>query len=924
MKAKVLLLNVFIYLSVVQLFALEYIPVKGNVWHLRIAHSENMGDILVYATYDGCVAAIRLSDWKDIWEYNLGAFPFDLEVSDINGDGSFEVLTVTAEGELFALDALGRELWKYEVDKPLYSVSCGNICGDDIHVVCGGIGNTLSVLSNKGILIDRYKVKGAVINHLVVEDFDNDGVEEILFSENRVVKTLLKYQSGSFVPVWSKQSKAPDMYRNWENPQGNVNTYSLVAGDVNEDGKLEFISGESFHTGQSVFIFNNEGDCLMGLPGIPKLKVYEDGKNTEFYSTAIVALADMDSCVSGPEIVSVAGSTLSIYKNDGSLLKRLDADIGFSDMVIWGDQMFLGSTPNGDNQVYKIDLSGDYEAQFLSLQRCGKILDIEHNLSSLKKKVIDLKSSIGYGKSRKCTYYISPFSNRYGSDSLSINEFEAILAQYPALCIRKVHQNKIMEKDPPLKPDGSLWNEERWKIDTVGRGDKVTTADDIVEMAERIERSGKLTQYIIGHSCMPFITLETAERIMEVAPETCFGFSFSEDEHPDLFNDYFDLYYKRLANACIAHGYKRITTKNKGPWWVFSTTDSIVYNSLFNEGRKNVSLPSTEDSNSRTPELNLLGRAGLYKAGLIDGFIVNTNQDLFSFNRLFQWEYPKSGHPYFRLLVAHTLLGGNFFSMRHPDTYVRKDSILFTQIGKESTEVFLNMLGKGILYQPEPAQMKGFSSLGILFHQPSVKFATDAYNGHNPGVWVDDKELEKAVIPHNGCLWGMTNTPEFALQKVLFNKQRQFGSNIPATPYGLITFLPEQTNTSLVPYVKEWWHTDGIYLWKDERVKYTGEEAAALLRQSAERCASDLIFRTYGDDVFMQVLEITPKEYLIYLIDPGWVNPASRDVSLVYQRNKSIEISDVLGCKDLVMDGSNRIQLKVSAGSLRILRIKEL
>ncbi len=51
-------------------------------------------------------------------------------------------------------------------------------------------------------------------------------------------------------------------------------------------------------------------------------------------------------------------------------------------------------------------------------------------------------------------------------------------------------------------------------------------------------------------------------------------------------------------------------------------------------------------------------------AGLIDGFRVSVIADLFSFCRFHQWEYPKHGHPYLRLLAAHTLLGGDSYSVR--------------------------------------------------------------------------------------------------------------------------------------------------------------------------------------------------------------------------------------------------------------------
>jgi len=82
-------------------------------------------------------------------------------------------------------------------------------------------------------------------------------------------------------------------------------------------------------------------------------------------------------------------------------------------------------------------------------------------------------------------------------------------------------------------------------------------------------------------------------------------------------------------------------------------------------------------------------------------------------------------------------------------------------------------------------QVKGFSPIGIAVHTPPKKWLQDGFNGHAPWKWRDDPELHNAIIPHNGCLWGNTETPEHALQKVLLGKKRQFGYHIPATPIHL-------------------------------------------------------------------------------------------------------------------------------------------
>ncbi len=346
-----------------------------------------------------------------------------------------------------------------------------------------------------------------------------------------------------------------------------------------------------------------------------------------------------------------------------------------------------------------------------------------------------------------------------------------------------------------------------------------------------------------------------------------------------------------------------------------------VYENLFKGERKKVVVAATEDSNSRCPELNLMGRGGLYLAGLIENNDVSIHADLFSFNRYFQWEYPKTGHPYLRLLVAHTTLGMSQVSSRIAEIRSEDGTYDFSLIGAESTEIFFHMLGKGLVFSPETSQIKGYSSLGIAVHTPTDKWFNDAHNSHAPEKWVSgDPELDSAIIPHNGCLWGMTQTPGFALQKVLFLKARQFGYQIPATPYGLVAFVPARADLESIPGIEYWWHTDGIYLWKEDGPKLTGTEAAKALKSSFERASDDLLFKTKGEDVFLQVIQTDPNTYRLYLIDPGWLDPSDRQIKVISQRYDNIKVNDLLSGESIV-SRDNEFDLVVPAGGIRILEI---
>jgi hypothetical protein len=391
------------------------------------------------------------------------------------------------------------------------------------------------------------------------------------------------------------------------------------------------------------------------------------------------------------------------------------------------------------------------------------------------------------------------------------NQMDWFSKKFPYSNLRVIKSLKAIEETPPLNEKGEPWSPGRWKVDAING---TMTVEEILQKAKWIEENKVPTIFYIGHSCMPFITLETAERILQIAPNYCLGFQTSEDESIELIPRYFEHFYKPLSDLCLQYG-KRNITKNKGLWWLSSPSIPEVYHAMFQGGREKVVAAATEDSNSRTPELNLMGRGGLWQAGLLTHNDVSIHRDLFSFNRFHQWEYPKAGHQYLRLLVTHTTMGMTQISSRIREIMPSSNTADFETIGKESTEIFYHLLGKGIILSPERENILGYSPVGMVVHKPPHKWLVDAHNGHSPERWVDDEELNNAVFPHNGNLWGMTNTPEHAFQKILFNKNRQFGYQVPPTPYGLVAFVPEFADLKNVSGVSEWWHTDGVYVWKE-------------------------------------------------------------------------------------------------------------
>lgn len=897
-----------------------YIPIRGSAWRLGLGDLDGDGrNELVYGAYEGAVRAINPATGRLLWEAALDGFPFSVAAADINGDRRAEVFAATAAGTLYAFSPSGKLLWKHASGLPLYNIAVGRDTRGRAFIACGGIGRKVELLSAAGNKIAEYEVS-QLVHRLAAADFDGDGASELLVIDRRTTAELLKPAADRLERIWRKDLKVPERMRNWENPGGNFYAFSLDTGDLDGDKRPEFVMGDTYFNKQAVLAARAVGGDPLWLSDVlPKAMAgssegYSADKWYEFYSTAWVRIGEVVASSPGPEVISVTGGNLRVFSARGELLLKAESALGFTDFVIDGRTLYLGSTPNGDDTIYRLPLDGKLAESFSSLDRRGLARTAGDNLARLREQAIAAKTGTT-DSHRVYNWRMVNLTPAEASRRRAARLMEWFQSRFPYRNIKVVAGMQVIEPEPPLDKDGKPWNPLRWKTDSING---TMTVDQIVEAARLIESDRIPTVVGMGHSCMPFITLQTAEKMLKAAPNYLLGFISSEDEDFRLFPRYAKEYFGPLADLCARYGDKLCMTKDKNVWWMSTPANPETFKALFEGDRRRVLTANDEDSNSRTPELNLMARVGLRQAGLINGFEVSIHQDLFSFNRFHQWEYPRHGHPYLRLLVAHTVLGGSGHELRIPSTLERNGAIELTRLGRESIEIFAHLLGKGLVFAPAPDRMAGLSQVGIAMHQPPEKWLQDAHNGHRPEIWRPDPELERAVFPFNGCLWGMTPTAEHAIQRVLFHKARQFGYFLPPTPYGAVAIVPAEAELTKVAGVKEWWHTDGIAVWREGGPRLTGVEAAQAVRESYERAASQLPFRTTGDDVFFHSVRLADGRYRLYAIDPGWLDPRERRAVLHIQAAGEYEVRDLLSGDD-VRVSAGKAALVVPAGSLRIL-----
>ncbi|MFW5884529.1 MAG: PQQ-binding-like beta-propeller repeat protein, partial [bacterium] len=904
----------------------------GSAWHLRVLDGDDEAR-LVYGAHDGSVGCMRIVGSGDRtgplldtleWKTDVGAFPFALEV-----DGE-TIYAATAGGELIALDRSGRIFFRHASAYPLYAVAPGTFRRGTREIACGGIAGDLVLVDTLGRETDRLPMR-FFVQRAVAGDFDGDGEDELFVMDGREEAVLLDAADGSFREVWRGPIRLPDEYANWENPANTYKPFSIASGDVDVDGTDELVMGDSFNNRQAVLVMSGDGAVRWVTDS---LEWWADESTWyEFFSTAFVALGDYPRDVPGRKVVSAAGGLVRIHSATGGLLGSAESRLGFAALCVHDLTLYLGSTPNGDETVYEIALEPGWEDVVRGLEEQGCAAAVAENLRELRGQAMRAarpKPDAAREVRIPPPYELHQFS--LPKDDLTHARYRSFVESfedqidYPLF--RHTIDVRAMEDKPVLDENGEPWNMQRFYTDLFHG---TMTVEEIVETARTIERERVPTLFGVGHNCNPSVQLSTAERMLEAAPTCLVGFQTAEDVSHETIYRYAKYFLGPLCDLCLRHGGRKVVIKNKVLWWLDAPANRGLFDELFSGERRRVIVAATEESNARWSDINLMARMSLLRAGLVGAIKVHIHRDMFCYNRFHQWEFPKSGHPFLRMLVAHTLMGASVFSMAisHVVTDEQRPAgdLRFNDLGRESTELFYHLLGSGAVFPPAPDRFANISPVGIVMHEPSAKWLANAHNNHRPWEASEDEETLVAVLPQLHCGWGNAPLSDHALSRVLFHKRRVFDGEVPATPYGHILMLPEHADRSDITRVEQWWHTDGIRLWREDGAssgpgaRLTGAVAARALRVALEAGRHSLPISYEGDDLFYQVIELEGGTYRLTAIDPGWLDPAARSARFTVTLSGEWDARDVLSGEPIAVLGGS-FELTVPAGTLRIVDVR--
>ncbi|MCK4634376.1 MAG: hypothetical protein KAT37_00705, partial [Candidatus Aenigmarchaeota archaeon] len=128
------------------------------------------------------------NDFMEMWSYATGSTVSDVAIGNISVDSGNEIIGVSSDNKVYALNSTGDNLWNYTLDDYGASVVIGEFVdispGNEVIVGSGGgdVNNTIYILNSTGGLILSYEadgyVRGITIGNMTADTENN--INEIL------------------------------------------------------------------------------------------------------------------------------------------------------------------------------------------------------------------------------------------------------------------------------------------------------------------------------------------------------------------------------------------------------------------------------------------------------------------------------------------------------------------------------------------------------------------------------------------------------------------------------------------------------------------------------------------------------------------------------------------------------------------------
>ncbi len=845
-----------------------------TVYHIRTGSVDGRERIIASASFDGTVLCHR-TDGTLLWKGDLqGAFPFDMAVGDIDGDGRDETVVAASSGTLHAFDEKGDVLWRFPTQAPLFQVCIARLKDGTCAVLTGGVEQKLYVLSPAGKLL-RSLSTNHVVRHLrsgALPGRRRDFVAMATAASGLSGRlSLFMIDPSDLKVIWRKVNLGSHAHNSGKR------FFSMVVCDLNKDGKNDILLSDSWGEHGRIFGFDHSGEALYDTTDavIPNISYRMN-------------LLDHVRLPGDEFIMGHFGNVLIQYNLDGTCREVIRGPYSFADGCFDAvtRTYYMGSSVSGGDAIHAFRLDTPaWKKAFRDVKPVGKLLTILENIEQLKRQIAGFKAPTYQGAPKNVTI----LSRRP----------EDVFYKHLAFLQGKTLSQRYTDRN-------ELWCR---SIDRRRRYD--LTREEIVAAAARMEKAGRRFVIWSGHGHAVHMPLSTFKAVIDAAPRTLWGFEFAEMEGVDRYmQDVVEKILFPLAELCRKHG-KKIIFRNKNIFW--NGTSYVPYwrRVLLDSGFEDVFIPALEETNCRTAELSLAGRIGLWLTGSFNQWSCRMVTDNANFDRMWEWGGQQVLSHHLRHLVSRASLGSVvFFNSIHQGPFSRA---LYRQLMP-----FYDMLEKGIIHIPEKDGLLSVSDACLgMKTPPSPEFIRHGINGHRYRYPADTRA--PMVFDRLDCYWAGAPVHEHDFSGFAYGVKRRMCNYLPVTPYGMVPIIPDNTDLAGTRFRRKI-SIDGRFYYDAEGKPvspdfFIGKHTAQLLEKSAAR----LVVRIEGE-AHWSAARIDPAHIRVTLIDPGYLDPAERKAVIVLQKVKGVQCTDILSGRNLPMT-KQRIKVTIPAGTLRIVDV---
>ncbi|WP_077406389.1 PQQ-binding-like beta-propeller repeat protein [Cellulophaga omnivescoria] len=854
---------------------------EGNGIRNAIVANNNKDQILYVSELDGALAAYTLSGEK-IWSKPAinPAVVFNIVAADITNNGKDELIAASANGTIYCYTSTGKQLWSYTPKHKVRFSEVAVVNNGKPQIFAGGNDYNLYELNAKGDLVSTTKIDGVVRKLMTGNFIEKD--KQSLFVMTYVHDKFRWDFLGFINPVTKQVIKRLEYKDNKLKQFGKTMITDFAVADINNDGlhDILFFADLSF---KSFFIaLDSNFNTLATFNG--------SSKDAQRYAHSKGAYLPKSK-----QIMFQHGSIIYVLDTKGNLVakegKRFTAKV-YSDItyIPSKNSLFAAGEVDGGNAVYVYNL--DHKNWWSTKQpKQGRMLEVENNLAKLYQQTLDFKLPEYQQKSDEDWVMITSKKINEDVKKLTANNVKFVIQKSPKESTERSTMVKAMGKIA-LKKDK--------------RGKYQDSREDIVQMAKDFEAKGQPFTFWAGHGNDPFyIQIETLEKILEVAPTTCYGFVYAEMANvEDARVQYFvKEYMPRLAKAIRKNNRAKLYFRYKNMFWAATSHLPLWKEMFFSNKYNDILVPASEDTSNRTQDLNLVGRVGMQSSGYVNDFAMRLIDDNPTSWRPLSPGGQRSISPYLRQGTLMAAYGARY-------GIVSNNS--FTE--EPGLNILFALMKSGVLPVVKPENITSIGSWHLIQNVDEKLIHTvDTHHNLKQYSTTDDD----AVFSYAQMHWAGVDLPEHDFSSVALGVKYRWLNYMPIMPYGMVAVAPVEAKTTIEKLSKPYFVSTAKVGIKDG-VKVPAKEFGAVIKATVAKGAKQLPIVVSGAS--WSAIKLDDNHTRLILIDPNYINPQNTKVTVTFAYKTPKQIVDILSKEELTAT-NNKIEITVPAGAMRFIDV---